>query len=71
LESFTHRTAEDPVVVQVKTPDKARALVREQIARKVDIVKIGLINAPAYRLRRFIPILDAVIDGMKKCIGRT
>ncbi len=54
-------TAEDPLHVQVKTPEEVRALVREQVARGVDIVKLGFINDPAFPLRRYVPVLEAAI----------
>lgn len=57
---------EDPAVVQLKTPEQARALVREQVARKVDIVKVGFVNAPGYPLSRYLPILESVIDESHK-----
>jgi len=55
-------TAEDPVVVQVKGPQEVRELVREQVARGVDIIKLGFIDSPEFPLQGFIPILEAAIN---------
>jgi imidazolonepropionase-like amidohydrolase len=59
---FHQWMAEDPVVVQVTSPEEVRALVREQAARGVDIVKLGFINDAAFPLRRFVPVLEAAIQ---------
>lgn len=59
---FHQWMADDPVVVQVNTPEQVRTLVREQAARGVNIVKLGFINNPAFPLRRFVPVLEAAIQ---------
>ena len=53
---------DDPVVVQVKSPEEVRLLVREQVTRGVNIVKLGFINDPAFPLHSFVPVLDAAIQ---------
>ena len=59
---FHEWTAEDPVVMQVTTPDEVRGLVREQVARGVDIIKLGIIDSREFPLRGYLPILEAAIN---------
>ena len=59
---FHEWTQDDPVGIQVKTPDDVRRLVGEQIARGVNLIKLGFINDPEFPLRDFLPILEAAIQ---------
>ncbi|MFQ5789453.1 MAG: amidohydrolase family protein [Acidobacteriota bacterium] len=59
---FTLWTEEDPVLIQARSPDEGRALVRGVARKGVDLIKTGFAVAPEHTLEDFLPILDAIID---------
>jgi imidazolonepropionase-like amidohydrolase len=52
----------DPPIVQVNTPDDARAMVRTLAAKTPDYIKIWFIVDPDHPVEKFRPIVHAVID---------
>jgi len=52
----------DPPIVQVNTPDDARAMVRTLAAKTPDYIKIWFIVDPEHPLEKFRPIVHAVVD---------
>jgi imidazolonepropionase-like amidohydrolase len=56
----------DPPIIQAQTPEQARELVREQIARKPDLVKIWFIVTEERGLDQTIEITRAAIDEASK-----
>ena len=52
----------DPPIVQVNTPEDARAMVRTLAAKTPDYIKIWFIVDPEHPLEKFRPIVHAVVD---------
>ncbi|MEY2492105.1 MAG: hypothetical protein QOH24_1056 [Verrucomicrobiota bacterium] len=52
----------DPPIVQVNTPDDARAMVRTLAAKTPDYIKIWFIVDPDHPVEKFRPIVHAVVD---------
>ena len=52
----------DPPIIQVNTPDDARAMVRTLAAKTPDYIKIWFIVDPEHPLEKFRPIVHAVVD---------
>src|SRR5437660_3957228 len=52
----------DPPIVQVTTPDDARAMVRTLAAKTPDYIKIWFIVDPDHPVEKFRPIVHAVVD---------
>ena len=55
-------TPADPPIVYANTPEAARALVRGQVPRNPDFIKIWYIVPPTQSPEAFLPIVQAVID---------
>ncbi len=53
---------EDPAILRVDTPEQARAWVREELARKPDLIKIWFIRRPDSKLEDLVPIVEAAIE---------
>jgi imidazolonepropionase-like amidohydrolase len=54
--------AADPPIIAVTTPDEARALVRAQIPRRPDFVKIWYVVRRGETPEQFLPVIRAVIE---------
>ena len=52
----------DPPIVQVNTPEEARAMVRTLAAKTPDYIKIWFIVDPDHPVDKFRPIVHAVVD---------
>src|SRR5881394_2750499 len=52
----------DPPIVQVNTPEDARAMVRTLAAKTPDYIKIWFIVDPDHPVDKFRPIVHAVVD---------
>ena len=52
----------DPPIVQVNTPDDARAMVRTLAAKTPDYIKIWFIVDPDHPVEKFRPIVHAVVE---------
>src|SRR5881275_991353 len=52
----------DPPIVQMNTPDDARAMVRTLAAKTPDYIKIWFIVDPEHPVEKFRPIVHAVVD---------
>lgn len=53
---------DDPDVILVEDPAAARALVRRELARKPDLVKIWFVLGPGAVLEKLVPTVQAAID---------
>jgi imidazolonepropionase-like amidohydrolase len=51
----------DPAIIEVNNPEEAVALVRRELARKPDLIKIWLIRRPDAKLEEAIKIVEAVV----------
>lgn len=52
----------DPPMIEVATPDRARAAVREELTERPDLVKVWFIHRPGDDLARQAEIVHAAID---------
>jgi imidazolonepropionase-like amidohydrolase len=57
-------TTADPAIVRVETRDQALALVRKQLARRPDLIKIWYVVSKqlALDLETFYPIVEAIVE---------
>ncbi len=55
-------TGEDPALVELESPEDARARVRELEARGVDLIKVGFGAGPGLNLEDFEPILVVLVE---------
>jgi imidazolonepropionase-like amidohydrolase len=55
-------TTDDPPILRVETPEQARALVRRQLERRPDFVKIWYIVRSGETPEQHLPIVAATID---------
>ncbi len=55
-------TTDDPPIIKVNNPDEARALVRKQIERKTDLIKIWYIVRPGISAEANFELVKATID---------
>jgi len=51
----------DPAIIAVTNPEQAVALVRRELARKPDLIKIWFIRGPDVELDRAVKIVEAVV----------
>src|SRR6516164_1218236 len=51
----------DPAIIEVTNPEEAVALVRRELARKPDLIKIWLIRGPDVELDHAVKIVEAVV----------
>jgi imidazolonepropionase-like amidohydrolase len=51
----------DPAVIEVTNPEQAVALVRRELARKPDLIKIWFIRGPDVELDHAVKIVEAVV----------
>ena len=59
-------TTEDPPILKVHTPEEARALVRRQVEKKPDYIKIWYIVRKGEKAEDHLPIIRAVVDESRK-----
>ncbi len=55
-------TTDDPPIIQVNSPEEARALVRREVAYRPDLIKIWYIVRPGETPAQHLPIVQAAID---------
>jgi imidazolonepropionase-like amidohydrolase len=55
-------TTDDPPILKVKSAEEARALVRRQLPRRPDFIKIWYIVQPGEKLEDNLPIVKATIE---------
>lgn len=55
-------TVEDPGLVELTSPEDARAKVRDLYARGVDLIKVGFGAGPGLTREDFLPKLEALVD---------
>ena len=55
-------TGEDPALVELRSPEDARARVRELETRGVDLIKVGFGAGPGLNLEDFAPTLVALVE---------
>jgi imidazolonepropionase-like amidohydrolase len=51
----------DPAIIEVANPEEAVALVRRELARKPDLIKIWFIRGPDVELENAVKIVEAVV----------
>jgi len=51
----------DPAIIEVNNPEQAVALVRRELARKPDLIKIWFIRGPEVELELAVKIVEAVV----------
>src|SRR5262249_10516989 len=51
----------DPAIIEVINPEQAIALVRRELARKPDLIKIWFIRGPDVELEHAVKIVEAVV----------
>jgi imidazolonepropionase-like amidohydrolase len=51
----------DPAIIEVVNPEEAVALVRRELARKPDLIKIWFIRGPDVELENAVKIVEAVV----------
>ena len=51
----------DPAIIEVTNPEEAVALVRRELARKPDLIKIWFIRGPDVELENAVKIVEAVV----------
>jgi cytosine/adenosine deaminase-related metal-dependent hydrolase len=51
----------DPAIIEVVNPEQAVALVRRELARKPDLIKIWFIRGPDIELENAVKIVEAVV----------
>lgn len=52
----------DPLIIAATTPEEARALVRAQLPRRPDYIKIWYVVLPGQTAEQFLPVVRAAID---------
>ena len=62
VDDVTLWTREDPALVELESPEHARAKVRELEARGVDLIKVGFGAAPGLTREEFAPTLVVLVD---------
>lgn len=58
----TALTTDDAPIIKVESPEAARAMVRQQAARKTDLIKMWLIVNPRQDPRMHLPLVQAVVE---------
>ncbi len=56
----------DPSIIAANSPEEARALVRAQIPRRPDFIKIWYVVLPGQSADQFLPVVGAAIDEAHK-----
>jgi len=51
----------DPAIIEITNPEQAIALVRRELARKPDLIKIWFIRGPDVELEHAVKIVEAVV----------
>ncbi|WP_166038855.1 amidohydrolase family protein [Sphingosinicella sp. YJ22] len=52
----------DPPIIAATTPEEARALVRTQVARRPDFIKLWYVVRPGETAQQFLPVVRAAIE---------
>lgn len=52
----------DPPIIAATTPEEARALVRAQVARRPDFIKLWYVVRPGETPQQFLPVVRAAIE---------
>jgi imidazolonepropionase-like amidohydrolase len=56
----------DPPIIAAATADEARALVRAQLPRRPDFIKLWYVVLPGQTAQQFLPVVSAAIDEAHK-----
>lgn len=61
-------TTDDPPIIKVFSPEEARALVRKQVEKKADFIKVWYVVSKRLSLGReeFRPTMEAIVDESRK-----